>query len=69
MSWGSYHAEASEYDNGIVRVTNYDDIWYYLKTDYEKDEFKKILTDNQKLGLKSGNTIYLDRNQYSLWMY
>jgi hypothetical protein len=69
MSWGTYYAEASEYDNGIVRVTNYDDIWYYLKTDTEKDEFKKILTDNQKLGLETGNTIYLDRNQYSLWMY
>lgn len=69
MSWVSYYVEASEYDNGIVRVTNFDDIWYYLKTKHEKDEFKKILTDNQKLGLESGNTIYLDLNQYSLWMY
>lgn len=69
MSWGVYHVEANKYHNGVIRVTNYDDILYFLKTDYEINEFKKILTENQKIGIETGYTVYLNRSQYNSWLY
>lgn len=61
--------EATQYDNGNIRVTDFDEVDFHLSFEYEKDEFRKILSKGQRQKLESANTIFLNRKQYATWIY